>query len=590
MLILQIFILFYPISIDAQTIKFNNVYTNGRISRNIVEVDTGYVIVGSNGNPVKILAAFIDTNGNNIWNKEYGDSIYTYYHGIENSLNTCSNGYSLAGSKYNSTTDSEGGLLITFNNNFDTLNTRIYLYDTLRSFFYGGKEISTKNYLLTGATKVDYQGLPLTVSDILLIKTDSIGNMLWHKNYGGSDSDYGYKVLETYDNGYLIGGWSRSFNTQIPQVYNRGDWYIVKTDTAGNFQWHRHYGYTDFEDGRITGLISTKDSCYIICGPMAVAEPYPNFPVYQGCLMKMDKNYNILWDKKYDKANGNTGFINIIEKEDSTLTTIGYNENYLGKQEARMFNLTKDGDILWHRRYKAFNSDTSNNHFFDLVKTKDNGYAIAGYATNSYIIPSQQIWVVKTDSLGCDDAGSCADTVMFFNVSVADTVCFEDTAEIWFNLNGRSAPYHISCNNGWELDSIFYPYNGNSYIDTVYEFISLVKDTTYTFSFTLTDPWGAVKYGTASFYVKDCDIGVNSISPKEEVKIYPNPANTEVRVRVIEEKIYEIKLINSQGKIVNQIVSNQTETVINIESLPQGVYFISVTCEDLNFIGKFVKI
>ncbi|MBK8586973.1 MAG: hypothetical protein IPN88_16765 [Bacteroidetes bacterium] len=39
-----------------------------------------------------------------------------------------------------------------------------------------------------------------------IIKTDSFGDTLWTKAYGGADLDYGYYVEQTIDSGYIISG------------------------------------------------------------------------------------------------------------------------------------------------------------------------------------------------------------------------------------------------------------------------------------------------------------------------------------------------------------------------------------------------
>src|SRR5437667_68058 len=60
-------------------------------------------------------------------------------------------------------------------------------------------------------------------TDILLIKTSSLGSIQWQKTYGGAGVDYGYTVDICKDGGYIIGGYTSS--------YGAGDFdtYIIKT-------------------------------------------------------------------------------------------------------------------------------------------------------------------------------------------------------------------------------------------------------------------------------------------------------------------------------------------------------------------------
>ncbi len=64
-------------------------------------------------------------------------------------------------------------------------------------------------------------------TDLWLIKTNSLGNMDWNKNYGGTYADYGLSVQTTNDNGYIIAG-------QKSVTGNNTDFWILKTDSQGN--------------------------------------------------------------------------------------------------------------------------------------------------------------------------------------------------------------------------------------------------------------------------------------------------------------------------------------------------------------------
>jgi hypothetical protein len=79
--------------------------------------------------------------------------------------------------------------------------------------------------------------------DVLLLKTDSLGNEQWHKVYGGNLSDRGKNVIETPDGGYLIGG--LQFN---PPEDHSLDAMVIKTDSLGNEQWTKYFGNPTVDD------------------------------------------------------------------------------------------------------------------------------------------------------------------------------------------------------------------------------------------------------------------------------------------------------------------------------------------------------
>ena len=74
--------------------------------------------------------------------------------------------------------------------------------------------------------------------------------------------------------------------------------------------------------------------------------------------------------------------------------------------------IDNNGDSLWYRQYDNLLGDDSWNYLYDVIPTGDNGYAACGYVTPfSPDIGSQDAWVLKVDSMGCDTPG-CFTTVI----------------------------------------------------------------------------------------------------------------------------------------------------------------------------------
>jgi hypothetical protein len=64
--------------------------------------------------------------------------------------------------------------------------------------------------------------------DILLIKTDANGNVIWAKTYGGTDWDGAYSVQQTSDGGYIVAGTTWSFGAGSDDIF------LIKTDANGD--------------------------------------------------------------------------------------------------------------------------------------------------------------------------------------------------------------------------------------------------------------------------------------------------------------------------------------------------------------------
>ena len=125
---------------------------------------------------------------------------------------------------------------------------------------YSVKETNDSGYVIVGYTTSSYTVNSDTVlaPDVWLIRVDRDGNLLWTKTYRGYDSEYGYSVDQTSDGGYIIVGYTSSFETGGCDVW------LLKTDTNGDTLWTRTYGGTKNDLGY--SVDQTSEGGYIIAG------------------------------------------------------------------------------------------------------------------------------------------------------------------------------------------------------------------------------------------------------------------------------------------------------------------------------------
>ncbi|MFO0485220.1 MAG: hypothetical protein ACK51A_06115, partial [Sphingobacteriia bacterium] len=105
--------------------------------------------------------------------------------------------------------------------------------------------------------------------DYWVVKLDANGSIQWDKTMGGSGEDYLSTLQQTADGGYILGGASYS-NTDIAggksenSRENSLDYWIVKLDAAGNKQWDKTLGGSDYD--WLGSLQQTTDGGYILGG------------------------------------------------------------------------------------------------------------------------------------------------------------------------------------------------------------------------------------------------------------------------------------------------------------------------------------
>ncbi|MBI4721675.1 MAG: T9SS type A sorting domain-containing protein [Candidatus Stahlbacteria bacterium] len=123
--------------------------------------------------------------------------------------------------------------------------------------FDGGESVQeTKDggFIITGWTASFGAGQ----GDVYLIRTDEHGDTLWTRTYGGVKDDEGYSVQETKDGGFIITGFTCSFGA------GKEDVYLIRTNSEGDTLWTKTFGGIDSDGGR--SVQETNDGGFIIAG------------------------------------------------------------------------------------------------------------------------------------------------------------------------------------------------------------------------------------------------------------------------------------------------------------------------------------
>jgi hypothetical protein len=230
------------------------------------------------------------------------------------------------------------------------------------------------------------------------VKTDSLGNVEWQHQYGDSTKfNVATCALELNDGGYFILLWSSMQNT-----YDR-DILLIRTDSIGNALWQQTYGVSGLlENGeRIRKL---KDGNYLIAGVKCLGPSVnENGKAY---FIKIDSIGGIKWDKYYGSFPGQELF-EIFELSDSSLVagTFAWLTQNPSLNAGMLLKTDYYGDSLWMKTYLYDTSVTSSNDYtWSFIPTSDNGFLLAGQ-TNPGTTGTQDAWLIKVDSLGCSYAG-----------------------------------------------------------------------------------------------------------------------------------------------------------------------------------------
>ncbi len=144
-----------------------------------------------------------------------------------------------------------------------------------------------------------------TDADIGILKLDSLGNKVWSKVVGGTGDDHVSSVVEGSGNSYYIVGTTPSNDSDLNGNHGGGDVYVIKLDKNGNILWHRDYGGTGVEratyavtDGK-GGVIVTASTTSTDGDVIHLAGPRQNI-----WALAVDSNNNIVWNNCYGGGPG----------------------------------------------------------------------------------------------------------------------------------------------------------------------------------------------------------------------------------------------------------------------------------------------
>lgn len=235
-------------------------------------------------------------------------------------------------------------------------------------------------FLITGYTFSQGAG----DADVLVIRTDNQGNMLWSRTFGGVGTEYGNGGICLAD-GYLVVGYTTSFGSGSKDVY------LVKLNRDGREAWSQTYGGPSWDVG--VALCATHDDHYVVCGyTHSFGEGEED--VY---LIKTDRSGKEIWSKTYGGKRLDMGNSVCLTDKDGFLvgaTSGSFSENtdfLLIRTDAR-------GNELWTKSYGAAGS---RGHGFDwcntMISNDGGGALLAGYTDCQDVMDIQ---VIKTDTEG----------------------------------------------------------------------------------------------------------------------------------------------------------------------------------------------
>ncbi|NPA34296.1 MAG: hypothetical protein GXO48_05140 [Chlorobi bacterium] len=175
------------------------------------------------------------------------------------------------------------------------------------------------------------------MTDIVVLEAEyPMGGLKWIKQYGGSNLDEGKKVIATASGSLLIAGNTTS------QGNGAMDILLMKLDSDGNLIWQTTFGYESYDlfsdmtvlpDGRIalSGHTTSKGN-----------------GAFDLWLLLLDSMGIVLMDTTYGGILADVPHSMIYDPLDSAILIVGYTESFsYGTRELWLLKVNLQGKVLW---------------------------------------------------------------------------------------------------------------------------------------------------------------------------------------------------------------------------------------------------
>lgn len=363
----------------------------------IINSNGNYMVAGSTPFPDfqdQFCVYELNTYGDTVLRKYYGTDSLEYANQI---IQTIDGGYATIGSSSDFWSSERNIYFVKTTNTGDVSWTK-KIGGQGRENGTAIVQTASGEYFIGGTSRYISNGL----FDYYLIKTNINGDTLWTKNYGGSLNEEVNSMQQTSDGGLILAGYSESFS------FGSKDFYLVKTNSNGDTLWTKHYGGN--LDEIANSVRQTSDGGFIITG-YSQSFGFSNVNMY---VVKTNAVGDTLWTKTYGQVNRFSRGNDIVQTDDGGYAITGSIKTASpnGGYDLYLVKIDSVGNVQWEQEVKVEPTNTmhTSSEGRSILQTPDGGFAILGtwFSASTY-----EVLFVKTDSNGTVELEKIVSNITF---------------------------------------------------------------------------------------------------------------------------------------------------------------------------------
>ena len=486
---------------------------------------------------------------------------------------------------------------------------------------YCSLQTSDGGYVIGGASISNSSGDKTENSkgrfDYWIVKTNNFGEVLWNKTIGGGspnfiEDDIFRIIIETSDNGFLLGGHSDSpisADKTIAPYNESNDFWIVKTNSSGTIEWQKTFGGNFNEE--LYSITKSNDGGYFVGGTsnsdISGNKNENSRGLQDYWVLKLDNMGNIIWQKTIG-GSGNDIFRSISKTSDGGILVGGYSnspisgektEDSYGFHDYWIIKLDSNGILQWQKTFGGSNYD----YLAKTLVTLDGGYLLLGYSESNisgnksdFCRGLSDYWILKISSVGNIEWQKTIggnDQDYLYDATLTSNNGYLVTGSSLSPVSGDKTTVNVGSFDAWLVklnlfgDVIWQKSIGGNAEDGFNNVIQTADGGIFLSGSTNSNISGNIEeapIGMSDYWVLKLEpesLSINENNSLSSVQIYPNPTTNSITVNfgTFQETV-SVSIIN----VIGQLISRKTLSQISEQQLqinePNGIYFLEIENEN----------
>ncbi|MBC8045966.1 MAG: T9SS type A sorting domain-containing protein [Fimbriimonadaceae bacterium] len=265
---------------------------------------------------------------------------------------------------------------------------------TNNDWFYDIKTTPDNGFIVVGFTKSNDGDISGNHGgqDVLAVKLDSTGNIVWQKCYGGTLDDVATSVLLTSEEGFVFTGYARSEDGDVISTAPFTNFWTVKLNSDGEIVWQTTNGTT--LDDEAQSIAHSADNGYIAIGQRQSGDWYTAY------ITQLDSSGNVVWEGDID----NNDFAFDLVAADTGFVITGSNEppSSMGEQFTVILinSIGEEGAV-----YEYGGNSYHDERGMAIISCPDGNYISAGFTGSddgdiSFNFGNGDAWIINTNAEG----------------------------------------------------------------------------------------------------------------------------------------------------------------------------------------------